>query len=273
MGRATGQNPETFNDYDGFVEKFKPKKTTDDCYTPPEVYEIVKSYAVNTFDLGNREIVRPFYPGGDYENYDYPEDCVVIDNPPFSMLANICRFYVSRGIDFFLFAPALMAISTTKNIQGVSVICTGVAVEYENGAKVSTSFVTNMAAYLIATDPDLFEALDAVNEAKKANMPRYEYPQEFTYAAELNQLSKYGARFALYDFESLCVLRLDAQKPLKKKIYGSGYLISLDAAKRLNEARAEAERNKQKPKHKKPATVFELSDREREIINTLGGQK
>ena len=22
-----------FNDYEGFVEKFKPKKTTDDCYT------------------------------------------------------------------------------------------------------------------------------------------------------------------------------------------------------------------------------------------------
>lgn len=22
-------------DYDEFVEKFKPKKTTDDCYTPP----------------------------------------------------------------------------------------------------------------------------------------------------------------------------------------------------------------------------------------------
>ncbi len=28
-------------DYDGFVEKFKPKKTTDDCYTPPEVYDVV----------------------------------------------------------------------------------------------------------------------------------------------------------------------------------------------------------------------------------------
>lgn len=25
---------QTFLDYDGFVEKFKPKKTTDDCYTP-----------------------------------------------------------------------------------------------------------------------------------------------------------------------------------------------------------------------------------------------
>lgn len=25
---------EKFNDYEGFVDKFKPKKTTDDCYTP-----------------------------------------------------------------------------------------------------------------------------------------------------------------------------------------------------------------------------------------------
>ena len=30
-----------FDDYDGFVEKFKPKKTTDDCYTPPAVYDYV----------------------------------------------------------------------------------------------------------------------------------------------------------------------------------------------------------------------------------------
>ena len=29
-----------FDDYDGFVEKFKPKKTTDDCYTPPAVYDL-----------------------------------------------------------------------------------------------------------------------------------------------------------------------------------------------------------------------------------------
>ena len=28
-------------DYDAFVEKFKPKKTTDDCYTPPLVYDAV----------------------------------------------------------------------------------------------------------------------------------------------------------------------------------------------------------------------------------------
>ena len=32
---ATSQNKEKFEDYEAFVEKFKPKKTTDDCYTPP----------------------------------------------------------------------------------------------------------------------------------------------------------------------------------------------------------------------------------------------
>lgn len=32
-----------FDDYEGFVNKFKPKKTTDDCYTPDWVYEFVKT--------------------------------------------------------------------------------------------------------------------------------------------------------------------------------------------------------------------------------------
>lgn len=29
------------DNYDDFTEKFKPKLTTDDCYTPVEVYEAV----------------------------------------------------------------------------------------------------------------------------------------------------------------------------------------------------------------------------------------
>ena len=32
------------HDYEGFVEKFTPKKTTDDCYTPPEAYKIILDY-------------------------------------------------------------------------------------------------------------------------------------------------------------------------------------------------------------------------------------
>ena len=57
----------SFTDYDGFVDKFKPKKTTDDCYTPPAVYEAVIDYVNrNVSPLEGREIVRPFWPGGDY---------------------------------------------------------------------------------------------------------------------------------------------------------------------------------------------------------------
>ena len=41
---------EKFNDYAGFVEKFKPKKTTDDCYTPPMVYEAVKDWACRRYE-------------------------------------------------------------------------------------------------------------------------------------------------------------------------------------------------------------------------------
>ena len=40
-----------FDDYEGFVEKFKPKKTTDDCYTPPEVYNEVMAWVRENCDM------------------------------------------------------------------------------------------------------------------------------------------------------------------------------------------------------------------------------
>ena len=54
-------------EYEAFVEKFKPKKTTDDCYTPANVYEEVLNYVRETCDIEGLEVIRPFYPGGDYE--------------------------------------------------------------------------------------------------------------------------------------------------------------------------------------------------------------
>lgn len=63
-----GKKQNKFNDYDGFTEKFKPKRTTDDCYTPPEVYEAIKKWVFRECALpDDTPIVRPFYPGGDYE--------------------------------------------------------------------------------------------------------------------------------------------------------------------------------------------------------------
>ena len=81
-------NPE----YDAFVAKFEPKKSTDDCYTPPLVYEAIKNWACAEYGIDPESIVRPFYPGGDYEHFDYPEGAVVLDNPPFSILSQMCTF-------------------------------------------------------------------------------------------------------------------------------------------------------------------------------------
>lgn len=59
---ATSQRREKFENYDGFVEKFKPKKTTDDCYTPPNIYNAVTDWVANEYNLDKSEFVRPFYP-------------------------------------------------------------------------------------------------------------------------------------------------------------------------------------------------------------------
>ena len=121
------KNKEKFKDYDGFVEKFKPKKTTDDCYTPPEVYDVVLKHVREAYNIADDvPIVRPFYPGGDYEHYDYPEGCVVVDNPPFSIFANILDFYQARGIRFFLFVFFIYAAANIRSArisQNLSLNC------------------------------------------------------------------------------------------------------------------------------------------------------
>lgn len=106
---------EYWESYEEFMEKFKHRMTTDDCYTPEPVYEAVKRWAVREYGIDESGIVRPFYPGGDYEHYDYPKGCVVLDNPPFSKLKTIIKFYDERGIDYFLFAPTLTILSTIAN--------------------------------------------------------------------------------------------------------------------------------------------------------------
>ena len=85
------QTRESFTDYEGFVEKFKPKRTTDDCYMPPEVYAVVLDYVRERWGVEEADVVRPFWLGGDYEAFEYQEGCVVVDNPPFSILAVLAQ--------------------------------------------------------------------------------------------------------------------------------------------------------------------------------------
>lgn len=53
-------------EYSAFLDKFEPKLTTDDCYTPANVYNVISEYVASCYGLDCQNFVRPFYPGGDY---------------------------------------------------------------------------------------------------------------------------------------------------------------------------------------------------------------
>ena len=56
--------------YDEFVDKFKPKLTTDDCYTPPLVYEAVLMQCRDNIDMGGGEAVILEIPSHTPEYYE-----------------------------------------------------------------------------------------------------------------------------------------------------------------------------------------------------------
>lgn len=166
------------NNYEEFVEKFKPKLTTDDCYTPAKVYEVVKDWAVREYKLEEYNIIRPFKPNGDYRAEQYDENTVVIDNPPFSILSSICQWYDERGIKYFLFAPTLTHFYTNSGKSNY--VVSGSTIVYENGAKVRTAFVTNMGDFKIRTAIDLSFKIKNVGKGNDRSLPKYRYPSNLT---------------------------------------------------------------------------------------------
>ena len=117
-----GANKQDGNDEcNEFLDKFETKKTTDDCYTPKNVYQAVADYVADTYQLNKENFVRPFYPNGDYQKFKYAENSVVVDNPPFSIMANILDYYNEHGIKYFLFAPTLTCMGHSDRCCVVSV--------------------------------------------------------------------------------------------------------------------------------------------------------
>jgi hypothetical protein len=227
----------------------------------------VKDWACKEYKLDPDKIVRPFYPGGDYESYEYQEGCVVLDNPPFSILAKIIAFYLERGIAFFLFAPTLTAFSGRNVVMRCNHIITAAQVTYENGANVNTSFVTSFGENTVAqTAPELRQAIEEADRKNTADMikilPKYSYPDQVLTAAMLGRFSKYGIEMKVSGRECLPISKLDAQKEKKKTIYGGGLLLSdSKAAEKVAAEKAAAE---------KAETIrWSLSDRERALIASL----
>lgn len=258
---------ETSEEYDEFTEKFKPKLTTDDCYTPPNVYDAVKKWAIDRYGLYDCEVVRPFYPGGDYKTYKYPENCVVIDNPPFSILSKICRFYSEQEINFFLFAPALTLFGSNT---GNNYLPCSAQVTYENGAKVSTSFITNLGDVKIEYAPTLYETIKEQNDInlreKVKELPKYEYPNNVL--TPTKPFARYGIELKIKSEDCYFIRALDSQKEMDKAIYGGGFLLSEKAA--ANKAAADKAAAEKAAAEKTEIKVWELSERELEIINSLG---
>ena len=261
---VTSINKEKYQDYKGFVEKFKPKKTTDDCYTPDGVYKIIKDWVVNEYGIDEDKIARPFYPGGDFENFDYSGGKVVIDNPPFSMSKKIKDFYTKNNIKFFLFAPSLTMFSSNDH-ESICYIVADATITYHNKAKVNTSFVTNLDNKRIRLVPELAPKIKEYQEPNKKTMPKYQYPVNVIYSAQLGKLVKLGVSMDFTHEELRFVRRLDSQKEKKKTIFGGGYLISDEKAKELKAKALKAKELKAKDKD----IEWELSDREINIINNL----
>lgn len=258
---ATSQNKDKFEDYESFTEKFIPKLTTDDCYTPQIIMDAVEGWVAARYGLDAVNFCRPFYPGGDYESEDYSGK-VVVDNPPFSILSKIIKFYVENNIRFFLFAPTLSGLVRYSDVCTALVV--GADITYDNGANICTSFVTNLEpeGIRMRTPPSLYRAVKRANdenrrEAKK-QMPKYSYPMNVVSSAAIYAYAKYGIDFKITRVESCRISALDSQRESRKAIFGCGLLIS----DRLKAEREKAEREK--------AERWELSEREREIIRKLG---
>jgi hypothetical protein len=121
---AGGVEAQETDESEAFKEKFIPKRTTDDCYTPANIFDAVLNWAADKYGFDRKKIIRPFFPGADYKSANYPKGYTVVDNPPFSIFSEIVKYYCANDIPFFLFAPALTMGGAAFDLSKVTfVIC------------------------------------------------------------------------------------------------------------------------------------------------------
>ena len=188
----------------------------------------------------------------------------MVDNPPFSILAQIVDYYLERNVGFFMFAPTLTVfqyLQTQRRKDFCCVVLTGVPITYENGAKVQTSFITNLDGYQVRIEPELRERIESINtwlqSKDKRELPKYEYP-DYILTGKDYQLAKYGQSLKIRREDCAAIRQMDAQKATGKTIFGCGLLLSERAAAE----RAAAEREE--------AKKWQLSERELRIVHAMG---
>lgn len=262
------------DEYNAFLDKFEEPKTTDDCYTPDNIYQIIADWTAKTYDVKQKNFVRPFYPGGDYKSFQYASDAVVVDNPPFSILEEIISFYIERGIRFLLFAPGLVSVRKAPS-KRLCWISSGTGVRYENGAVVNTAFLTNLDdEYVVRLDPKLAADIKAANDKNRKDQvketQKYEFPPEVLHGAKLNTLAAHGHELRIRHEDAIGISALDEMKDEDRAIFGGGLLLSEKAtADRIAAEKAFVKRQSEEKKSR----TWKLSKRELDIVHNLGKAK
>lgn len=205
--------------YKDFTDKFKRKKTSDDCYTPEAVYNVIVEYVKQNFVYVNSSnIIRPFKPGGDYLAESYAGK-IVIDNPPFSIYSKIIENYERLGVFFFLFAPALTTF--VQKAKSVSYIITGANITYANGAKVRTNFVTNLSdTPKIFISHDLKTDIENAQRTNKKPVTKCTIPAPFLSSAQLLKFANIG------NFKLSIIHNYITHNAEKQKIFGAAVKIN-----------------------------------------------
>lgn len=154
--------------YEQFIAKFNKEyaKTTDDCNTPLEIWKIVLNYVKGKYNVKEEDIIRPFYPGGNYKEEDYT-NAVVVDNPPFSIIKEIITFYEENNIKYFLFCDGRSF--GNKLTPNNCILLLNESITYENGANIKTAFITNMESedYAIIPCNEINDKVKEINDKKR----------------------------------------------------------------------------------------------------------
>lgn len=271
--------------YEEWLNKFSETlKTSDDTFTPANVYKAVYKWADEHYHISGRPIERPFFPGGDYRNYNYRENCVVVDNPPFSNLAEITDFYLEKKIDFFIWCPHLTSLQYIA--RGVTLVIADAPVIYSNGARIATGWLTNLdKENAVICSNELQLALEQCNIdsekqfgwRKSKRLAKYDYPPELLRVGVLNQLSK-RCEYAIprdQVYLKKIVRTTDQQKEYnrankkKQAVYGGGFWMSSAEAERIQKAVKENEIKRFDNAEEDPVIVIKKSEREQAIIGNL----
>jgi hypothetical protein len=203
----------------------------------------------------------------------------VLDNPPFSLYVHIVRWYLSKGVRFFIFGPYLSGLVIGAD---VTYIVAGKQITYTNGAKVATCFCTNLPsdARLICST-DLYHAIDDANTGAKPSrvVRKLEWPPSILNMARTGTLVRgdfpEGHEFHIYKDECAYIRKMDCGQD----IFGNGLILADSAVERFKKEKEAADKLSIE---RCIAHVLEsgdtycgtvsLSDREQEIQQNLTNQ-